>query len=227
MLTMKKILYTAFAAMLLAGCSQSFNYPQAMKDKTVDEYFGVQVADPYRPLEDDNAPETLEWVEQENALTRSYLDKIPFRGRLQKRLGEVWNYERISAPVKHHDKYWYTRNDGLQNQSVLYVTDEPGTPGKVVLDPNTLSEDGTVAFTGSSLSKDGKYLAYTISRSGSDWTEIYVLDLESGALLDDHIRPDGGRQQRQRGRDDRRYLLFQRHRGGCPGRAGECRRESR
>lgn len=183
----KPIFLMAGAAMTLAGCSQSFNYPQAMKDNTVDEYFGVQVADPYRPLEDDNSPETLAWVEQENALTRSYLDKIPFRSRLQKRLGEVWNYERISAPVKRHGKYWYTRNDGLQNQSVLYCTDVPGTPGKVVLDPNTLSEDGTVAFTGSSISKDGKYLAYTISRSGSDWTEIYVLDLESGKLLDDHI----------------------------------------
>ncbi len=184
---MNKTLPVALSILALAGCRQALNYPEAMKDNTVDEYFGVQVADPYRPLEDDNSPATLAWTEQENALTQAYLAKIPFRSKIHKRLGEVWNYERISAPVKHHGKYWYTRNDGLQNQSVLYVTVAPGTPGRVVLDPNTLSDDGTVALTGSSISKDGRYLAYTISRSGSDWTEIYVKDLETGNLLDDHI----------------------------------------
>ena len=177
------------AAALLAGCGQKTvqDYPKAMKDNTVDIYFGTEVADPYRPLEDDNSPETKAWVDAENAVTLGYLEAIPFREKLRKRLGEVWNYERISAPVKHHGKYYYTRNDGLQNQSVLYVTDVPGTPGKVVLDPNTLSDDGTVALTGTSISHDGKYMAYTISRSGSDWTEIYVLDLESGKQLEDHI----------------------------------------
>lgn len=184
---MNKTLPVALSILALAGCRQALNYPEAMKDNTVDEYFGVQVADPYRPLEDDNSPATLAWTEQENALTQAYLGRIPFRSKIRKRLGEVWNYERISAPVKHHGKYWYTRNDGLQNQSVLYVTVAPGTPGRVVLDPNTLSDDGTVALTGSSISKDGRYLAYTISRSGSDWTEIYVKDLETGNLLDDHI----------------------------------------
>lgn len=184
---MNKTLPVALSILALAGCRQALNYPEAMKDNTVDEYFGVQVADPYRPLEDDNSPATLAWTEQENALTQAYLGRIPFRSKIHKRLGEVWNYERISAPVKHHGKYWYTRNDGLQNQSVLYVTVAPGTPGRVVLDPNTLSDDGTVALTGSSISKDGRYLAYTISRSGSDWTEIYVKDLETGNLLDDHI----------------------------------------
>ena len=187
---MNKTLFSACAAALLfAGCTQQapLDYPKAMKDDTVDLYFGVEVKDPYRPLEDDNSPETQAWVEAQNTVTQQYLAQIPFRDKLRSRLSEVWNYERISAPIKRHGKYYYSRNDGLQNQSVLYVTDEPGTPGKVLLDPNTLSDDGTVAFTGSSISKDGKYMAYTISRSGSDWTEIYVLDLESGEHLKDHI----------------------------------------
>ena len=188
---MNKILFSLCAvALALASCNQRAitSYPKAMKDSTVfDTYFGTRIADPYRPLEDDNSPETKAWVEAENALTQQYMSAIPFRDKLRARLSEVWNYERISAPVKHHGKYYYTRNDGLQNQSVLYASDTPGTPGKVVLDPNTLSDDGTVAYTGSSISKDGKYMAYTISRSGSDWTEIYVLDLQSGKLLDDHI----------------------------------------
>lgn len=185
----KTLFLVCAAALIIAGCSRQtpLDYPQAMKDNTSDIYFGVEVKDPYRPLEDDNSPETQAWVEAQNALTQKYMAQIPFRDKLRSRLSEVWNYERISAPVKRHGKYYYSRNDGLQNQSVLYVTDEPGTPGKVLLDPNTLSDDGTVAYTGSSISKDGKYMAYTISRSGSDWTEIYVLDLQSGKHLEDHI----------------------------------------
>ena len=127
------------------------------------------------------------WVEAENQVTDHYLKQIPFRETLLKRLTEVSNYEKISAPAKHHGRYYYYKNDGLQNQSVIYVQDSLQGESRVFLDPNKLSEDGTVALTGLSFSHDGQYAAYTISRSGSDWTEIYVMDAQSGHLLDDHI----------------------------------------
>ena len=163
-------------------------YPAAPKDGTVDDYFGQKVADPYRPLEDDTASMTTEWVNAENAITRGYLDAIPFRGTLRKRLEALNNYTKTGLVGKMKDgKYYWFANNGLQNQSVLYRSDSPyGTPEEV-LDPNKLSDDGTVALTGVSMSDDGKYLAYTISRSGSDWTEIYVLDANTLKLLPDHI----------------------------------------
>lgn len=167
--------------------AQGIQYPQADKDGTVDNYFGTQVADPYRWLEDDTSAKTAAWVEAENQVTNAYLSKIPFRQKLLKRLTEVSNYEKIGAPRKRHGKWYFYKNNGLQNQSVMYVMDELGGEPMVFLDPNRLSSDGTVALKGVYFSHNGKYASYAISRSGSDWQEFYVIDLATGQLTSDHI----------------------------------------
>ena len=167
--------------------AQSLQYPKAAKDGTVDEYFGVKVSDPYRWLENDTSAQTAAWVEAENRVTDAYLQKIPFRSKLLKRLTELSNYEKISAPRKRHGKWYFFRNNGLQNQSVLYQMDELGGEPRVFLDPNTLSTDGTVALKSVSFSNNGKWAVYAISRSGSDWEEIFVIDLQTGQLTGDHI----------------------------------------
>ena len=180
-----------FAALtaIMSSCSdKTIKYPVAPSDDTVDHYFDLTVADPYRPLEDDTAATTLAWVEAENKVTREYLDKIPFAGRIRERLTELQNYPKEGLPFLAPDgRHYYYLNDGLSNQSILYRTDSIGTDGSVWLDPNKLSDDGTVALQGISFSNDGRYMAYTISRSGSDWVEIYVMDTADGRLLDDHI----------------------------------------
>ncbi|MDY3858607.1 MAG: prolyl oligopeptidase family serine peptidase [Muribaculaceae bacterium] len=165
------------------------SYPKAPKDTSVvDEYFGMKVADPYRPLENDTAAATLEWVNAERAVTDKYLSQIPFRGLIREQLTMYNDYVKQSVPGRWHDgKYYFTRNDGLSNQSVLYRMDNLGAKPQVVLDPNKLSDDGTVALTGLSMSPDGKWIAYTVSRSGSDWTEIYVLDAATLQQAPDHI----------------------------------------
>jgi prolyl oligopeptidase len=176
--------------MIVLGACQSkttFVYPVAEKDNTVDQYFGTEVPDPYRWLENDTSQATAAWVEAENEVTNAYLAKIPFREQLKQRLTDLVNYERIGVPQKKNGKYYFFKNDGLQNQNVLYVKDALDGEATVLLDPNTFSDDGTVALSGISLSNDGKYLAYSISRSGSDWREIRVIDLATRKLLDDHI----------------------------------------
>jgi len=177
--------------MTISSCSskqEKIDYPVTNKVDQTDEYFGVQVADPYRWLEDDNSEETAEWVKAQNAVTNAYLQKIPYRQKIADRLTEIWNYPRYRTPVKKGDKYYFRKNDGLQNQDVLYVmSGEDGAP-EVLLDPNTLSEDGTVALSSWDISKDGKYMGYLIARAGSDWQEIFVMDLETRQTLDDHIR---------------------------------------
>lgn len=167
--------------------AQGLTYPVAPHDDTVDEYFGVKVADPYRPLEDDTCRATAEWVKAENKVTADFLSKIPQRAKYLKRLRQVVNYEKVYAPFQKNGKWYVYRNDGLQNQSVLYQMDCLGGEQRVFLDPNALSSDGTVALKSISFSHDGKYFAYVISRSGSDWEEIYVKDVATGKLLDDHI----------------------------------------
>jgi len=148
----------------------------------------VEVPDPYRPLENDTATATLRWVEAENKITQDYLSKIPFRDGLRKRITDLNNYIKSGLPWRGKDgKYYFYENDGLRNQSVLYRGDKPGQKDEIFLDPNTLSDDGTVALTGIAQSNDGRYTAYTISRSGSDWTEIYVMDTKTRKLLPDHI----------------------------------------
>ena len=183
----KQILVMMATIATTAVNAQGLQYPKTVKDGTVDEYFGTKVADPYRWLENDTSAQTAAWVEAENKVTNAYLAKIPFRGKLLKRLTELSNYERISAPRKRHGKWYFYKNDGLQNQSVMYVMDQLGGEPRVFLDPNKLSTDGTVALKGVYFSNNGKYAAYTISRSGSDWEEIFVIDLKTGQLTEDHI----------------------------------------
>ena len=151
------------------GCqSPGFEYPETRKGDHVDEYFGTLVPDPYRWLEDDNAPETAEWVEAQNELTFGYLEDIPFRDEIRERLTEMWNYEKISTPWKQSGYYFFTKNNGLQNQNVYYMMKNLDSEPEMVLDPNLLSEDGTVALNAFEISRDGKYLGYGISRGGSD-----------------------------------------------------------
>ena len=163
-------------------------YPVARMDSTVDDYFGTKVADPYRWMENDNAAETAEWVAAENEVTRDYLSQIPFRDKIGKRLTELWNYPKYGVPAKHGDYYYFFENDGLRNQSVLYRQKGLDAPMEVFLDPNTLSEDGTVALSNVSFSQDDRYMAYSVAASGSDWVEIRVMDTETGAALSDTIR---------------------------------------
>lgn len=163
-------------------------YPASKKVDQVDTYHGVQVADPYRWLEDGNSADTAAWIAAQNKLTQSYLAQIPQRETIRARLTELWNYERFSVPVKEGGRYFYSRNDGLQNQSVLYVAERLDAEPRVLLDPNTLSKDGTVALNGTKVSPDGRYLAYGISASGSDWVEWKVRDIASGQDLPDHLK---------------------------------------
>ena len=184
---MRNLFFAAMSILAIASCAPQM--PQTRKDSTVDDYFGTAVPDPYRWLEDDLSPETAAWVEAQNKYTNHYLKGIPFRGQLLERLKEVNDYEKVGAPVHRKNGKWYFyKNDGLQNQSVLYEMDSPDGEPRVLLDPNTLSDDGTVALKGVYFSSDGKYLAYSISRSGSDWQEFYVMDTATRELLPDHIQ---------------------------------------
>jgi len=162
-------------------------YPAAERGTVADNYFGTEVPDPYRWLEDDNSEATAAWVAAQNAVTEDYLSQIPFRDAIRARLTELWNYAKESAPAKHGDWWYYTYNDGLQNQSVIYRTKRLGERGEVFLDPNALSADGTVALADLSFSKDGRYLAYAVAASGSDWVEIRVMDTATKALTADRI----------------------------------------
>ena len=175
--------------------AQPFAYPTSAQVNQVDDYHGTPVADPYRWLENPDSPESRAWIEAQNNLTMGFLADIPARDRLKERLTKLWNYEKYSIPFKQGDepqndssqRYFYFKNDGLQNQNVLYtlkaLTDEP----TVLLDPNTLSTDGTVALAGLSVSENGKLLAYGLSTSGSDWQTWKVRDVETGADLPDEI----------------------------------------
>lgn len=163
-------------------------YPDTRMDDVVDTYFGVEVADPFRWLEDDNSEETKAWVTAQNEVTFGYLERIPFRRQIHDRLTKVWDHERFGVPFWKNDLYFYFRNDGMQNQSVLYVREGLEGEPRVFIDPNTFSEDGTVSLTGLSLSDDARYMAYGISRGGSDWNELFVREVATGEDLDDHIR---------------------------------------
>lgn len=186
----------AAACMATVGCSSQKKmeiklkpYPQTAKVDVTDNYHGTVVADPYRWLEDDNSAETAAWVAAENEVTFDYLSQIPYRQSINDRLMELWNYEKIGAPTKIGNHYFFFRNDGLQNQSVLYIMDSIDDPNpRVFLDPNELSEEGTAALGRISFSKDGKYMAYGLSQSGSDWTDLYVKEVETGRVLDDVVR---------------------------------------
>ena len=163
-------------------------YPLSRKDTTVqDNYFGTTVPDPYRWLEDDQSAETKEWVTRQNIVTNGYLSQIPFRDQIKKRLEAIFNYEKFGTPFKEGGKYFFFKNDGLQNQSVLYVQDNLNEDATMVLDPNKFSADGTTSLGELDFSKDGRYLAYSTSVGGSDWRSIVVKDLQTGLMLDDKI----------------------------------------
>lgn len=184
------VLLFAMIVVMVTACKeqQTFKYPETRKVDTVDNYFGEQVADPYRWLEDDRSEETAQWVKAQNKVTFEYLDAIPFRDKIKERLTELWNYPKTTTPFKEGGRYFFFKNDGLQNQSVLYVQEDLEAEAEVLLDPNTLSEDGTVALAGMAVSHNGEYLAYAISRGGSDWREIFVKNIETGEQLEDHLK---------------------------------------
>ena len=194
---MKKFTLLVMGTITLFGCNQQPKqperysvkaYPETRKDTTVvDDYFGTKVADPYRWLENDTSAETAKWVKEQNEVTQDYLSHIPFRSALKDRLTQLVNYERYSMPSKKHGRYIYSKNDGLQNQSVIYMQETLDGEPTVLLDPNKLSDDGTVALSTLGISDDGNYLGYAISRNGSDWQEIYVKNIATGEVLDDHL----------------------------------------
>jgi prolyl oligopeptidase len=171
-----------------AQAEQSLVYPSSLKVDQVDDYHGVQVADPYRWLEDPDSDESRQWIEAQNQVTFTYLNDIPARESLKQRLTQLWNYEKYGIPFKRENRYFYFKNDGLQNQSVLYTLPALDAEPRVLLDPNTLSEDGTVALSGLAISEDAKLMAYGLSTSGSDWQEWKVRDVETGEDLPDHLK---------------------------------------
>ncbi|MEO2063562.1 MAG: prolyl oligopeptidase family serine peptidase [Christiangramia sp.] len=192
---MKKLITGVFSAGVLsislnANCQnqQQLDYPETKKVDTVTDYFGTKVKDPYRWLEDDRSPETEAWVKAENKVTFNYLDKIPYRDQLRKRLTELWNYEKLGAPFKEGGKIYFFKNDGLQNQNVLYRKDSEDAEAEVFLDPNSFSDDGTTSLAGMSFSDNGKILAYAISEGGSDWRKVIVKNAETGAIMGDTIK---------------------------------------
>jgi len=182
----------ALIVCLLAGISQQMlktnNYPEARKSDQTDDYHGVKVADPYRWLEDLDSAETRAWVDAENKLAVDFLESIPERTPIKDRLTKLWNYEKYGIPFKEGSRYFYTRNSGLQNQAVLYTVTALDAQPEMVLDPNTLSTDGTVALSGLQVSPDGKLLAYSLSASGSDWQEWKVRDVATGKDLSDDLK---------------------------------------
>jgi prolyl oligopeptidase len=195
---MKQLKSAALAAAVLLAhsamaqtctvASPGLTYPVTRTVDQSDDYHGVKVADPYRWLEDANSAETHDWVQAQNKLTQGYLSQIPGREAIKTRLTKLWNYERFSVPFKEGGRYFYSRNDGLQNQAVLYTMKTLADVPRLLLDPNTLATDGTVALAGLAVSPNGKHLAYSTAASGSDWNEIKVRDIESGKDTTDHIK---------------------------------------
>lgn len=193
---MKKTIITLLAITSIVACKKeesktqeldmSVVYPQTKKVDTIDTYFGNQIQDPYRWLEDDRSAETEAWVKAQNEVTFGYLNKIPFRTQIKERMEKLWNYEKISAPFKEGNYTYFYKNDGLQNQSVLYRKNASGKE-EVFLDPNTFSKDGTTSLGGLSFTKDGSMAAYAISEGGSDWRKVIVLNTETKEIIGDTI----------------------------------------
>ena len=173
---------------LMSSASRPFNYPIARQADQIDNYHGIDVADPYRWLEDPDSEETRTWIEGQNQVTSGFLAQIPQRDRIKERLTQLWDYEKFGIPFKRGDRYFFFKNDGLQNQSVLYVLQSLDDEPRVLLDPNTLSEDGTVALSGYAISEDGKFMAYGLSSSGSDWQEWQVRDVDTTEDLSDRLK---------------------------------------
>lgn len=192
---MKKIYSGIIGLGLVAGSlsaqsqnQSKLNYPETKKVDTVTDYFGTEVKDPYRWLEDDRSEETENWVKRQNEVTFDYLENIPYRNKLKERLTKLWDYEKLSAPFTEGGKIYFFKNDGLQNQSVLYRRESEEAEAKVFLDPNKFSEDGTTSLAGMSFSEDGKKLAYAISEGGSDWRKIILMNADDKKILGDTIK---------------------------------------
>lgn len=162
-------------------------YPETRQDNVVDNYHGTEVADPYRWLEDDNSTETVDWVKRQNEVTQQFLKAIPYRAAIEKRLGQLWDYTRYSSPFREGESFYYFKNDGLQNQSVLYASADPKSEGIVFLDPNSFSDDGTSSLAGMSFNKAGDKLAYLVSEGGSDWRTAYVMDVATRQVTSDRL----------------------------------------
>ena len=193
-----KICFVLLVATLVVACSRddagdaiaTIDYPETATVEHVDDYHGKQIADPYRWLEDDvrESDAVKEWVDAQNDVTFAYLATIPERQQIANRMRELWDYERFSLPRKAGSRYFYGYNDGLQNQDVLYTQTALDGEPELLIDPNTWSDDGTIALAGYWLSKDGSHIAYTIQDGGSDWREARVLNVDSGEGLDDHLK---------------------------------------
>jgi len=192
LIKMKKLIYLLIVAgmMILQSCGQQarVNYPETKKGTVTDNYHGTEIADPYRWLENDTSAETEAWVTEQNIVTDSFLNTIPFRNQIKDRLTKIWDYPKFSVTFKKGERYFFFKNDGMQNQSVFYMQESLDAEPQVLLDPNKLSDDGTVALAGYNVSKDGKYLAYSVARGGSDWNEIFVMEIDSRNILDDHLK---------------------------------------
>jgi prolyl oligopeptidase len=190
---MKKLILLSLTGCLLASCPSNpqketiaVNYPHTQKVDSVNTYFGTEVKDPYRWLEDDRSEETEAWVEKQNKTTFGYLEKIPFRDALKERLEQLWNYEKLGSPFQEGDYTYFYKNDGLQDQYVVYRQKNGGEP-EVFLDPNTFSDDGTTSLAGLSFTKDGSLAGYLISEGGSDWRKAIVIDAESMEIIEDTL----------------------------------------
>ncbi len=188
---MKNYFYLLIIAgiMTMQSCveQERVSYPESKKGELTDNYHGTQIADPFRWLENDTSAETEAWVKTQNKVTFGFLNKIPFRNEIKERLTKIWDYPKFSVTFKKGERYFFFKNDGMQNQSVLYIQENLDAEPKVLLDPNKLSDDGTVALASYNVSKDGKYLAYGIARGGSDWNEIFVMEIDSRKMLNDHL----------------------------------------
>jgi prolyl oligopeptidase len=191
---MTKLTIIALAALSIASCETTpkkekiaVNYPTTAKVDTVDNYFDTPINDPFRWLEDDRSPETETWVKEQNKVTYGYLDNIPFRADLKKRLEKLWNYEKLGSPYKEGDFTYFSKNDGLQNQSVIYRKKVDEDTAETFLDPNTFSKDGTTSLAGLSFSKDGSLAAYSISEGGSDWRKVIVLNAVTNEIMEDTL----------------------------------------
>jgi prolyl oligopeptidase len=194
---MRKALLSSRAALLaslslsifsLFASAQSMTYPNTRKSDQVDDYHGTRVADPYRWLEDDNSPETAAWVKAENEVTNAYFARIPYRAQVKQRLEQLFNYPKFTPPDRRGDSYVFSKNDGLQNQNVIYLQKTPDDSPELLLDPNKFSQDGTSRLGVFAVSRDGRYCGYGISTGGSDWQEARVIEVSGRKLLDDDLK---------------------------------------